>query len=132
MSYQALPTEEDYWQFIEKDWPELAAIAWEGHQAKGRGVVVLDETAEILKTHEYPLLAGPPVAIYYRGDQEAAEAGGWLEPGLADLVQGYDPHKGIIAVAVRDGQMRFALHADTSKPEFTPPAMAARRASPAA
>jgi len=108
--------------FIQAQWRDFAAFAWEKHSLEGRGAIIVD----LRKASKSS--AGLNIPVYYvaDGSKSLSARGGWSSDEIAEVIRDYDPKQDVVFIFLRLAGDVF--HYNVSD-ELTPPqAYEARRA----
>ena len=115
-----MKTRADHVDFIRRNGPEVAALAWERHEEKGRGMVcvIAEEHNEVLGTVPYdflPATDAPKIIHPWEGSKEQG------------MVEGYDPATELVICVIRKGEGgRTEIDSYRIRPRPTPPEAAER------
>ncbi|MCI0490838.1 MAG: hypothetical protein L0229_29960 [Blastocatellia bacterium] len=110
---KAMDTPEGHQRFIQSQWQDFAAFAWDRYCSKGRGAVVID-----LRRGE-KAGSGFHVPAYYVADESEslAEQGGWPNEEVAESVREYDPAEEVVFIFLRlDGDVFYYNVSDDPLP----------------
>jgi hypothetical protein len=107
-------TREDHLKFLFHSWDLLAAAAWEGYSAEGRGAIIIDpkessqwSSSAIYVPESRPRPPGVPT---------------WPDPEVEEMVGKYDPEREVVVVILRlDGDVS-TYQLPTPNRAHTPPA----------
>jgi hypothetical protein len=84
-------------RFIQENIEVIAAMAWQGYTAVGRGVVMVDETRSIMGTtipaFGFPMSYGADSSVRGQQQQWPGQVGGMLDS--------YDPETGFVVMLIR-------------------------------
>ena len=109
-----LDTAEAHVTFIQSQWPDFAAYAWQKYLTEGRGAIVVN------LRNASKAATGLQVPTYYvaQGSQRLANLGGWPNQEISDVISGYDPEQDVVLIFLRlDGDVFLYNVSD----ELTPP-----------
>jgi hypothetical protein len=112
-------------EIAEDEWGTLAAVAWMGYQAKGRGLVVLDLEAdeeEVSQDNDSRnQTESRSCQLYYLPkDAEQVRMHAKAHNFLLEWIDSYDPNKSIL-LAIAISECVFYVHIGTPGESVTPP-----------
>ena len=109
-----LDTAEAHVTFVQSQWPDFAAYAWQKYLTEGRGAIVVN------LRNASKAATGLQVPTYYvaQGSQRLANLGGWPNEEISDVISEYDPEQDVVLIFLRlDGDVFLYNISD----ELTPP-----------
>ena len=110
---KAMDSPEGHQRFIQSQWREFAAFAWERYLLFGRGAVVIDlkGTAEAGQGFQVP-------ACYVaERSEKLMKQGGWHNDEIAQMVREYDPAEDVVFIFLRlDGDIFYYNVSDDPLP----------------
>lgn len=113
--------EQQHMGYIASNWPSLAAMAWRGFQAEGRGAVVIDR--------ETVRQGGAPddrfLMVYYLSEATLRERGVWSQHPVCEAIDAYTPETEAVILFRLPGGEQPAYKINIE--ELTPPQAAAMR-----
>jgi len=107
-------TREDHLKFLFHSWDLLAAAAWEGFLAEGRGAIIIDPKESSQWSS----------SVIYMPESRPRPPGvsTWPDPEVEEMVAKYDPEREVVVLILRlDGDVS-AYRLPTPNRAHTPPA----------